>query len=132
MAAIRARERISQINAAAMLGVGERSYKLYETEARELPLAVAMRICERFDVDLKWLVYGDHANADPNTLALIKDAFDEVVDEANRRGKKLTRGMAGEIGKFVCEQCLKNRTIPNQEVGRVFDLIGGSEVNEQR
>lgn len=123
MAAIRAKERISQVSAAAMLGVGERSYKLYETEARELPLAVAMRICERFDVDLKWLVYGNDA-VGPKWLELLKETFDAVADEADRRGRKLVRGPAGEIGKFVFEECQKNGSSPDDEAKRIFDIIG--------
>ena len=63
MAAARAKKQASQVKAAAMLEISDKSYKNYEAEKRELPLAVAVGFCEAFDVELEWLVYGTQANA---------------------------------------------------------------------
>lgn len=52
---LREERHISQGKMAVMLGVGLSSLKNYEAGVRVLPLAVATRFCERFDVPIEYL-----------------------------------------------------------------------------
>ena len=85
MAAARAKKQASQVKAAAMLEISDKSYKNYEAEKRELPLAVAVGFCEAFEVELEWLVYGTQANAGEKTIAVVSETIEALVSEAQAR-----------------------------------------------
>jgi transcriptional regulator with XRE-family HTH domain len=43
---------------AEAFGISDRAYKNYELDIREIPLGLAIAICERHDVSLSWLATG--------------------------------------------------------------------------
>lgn len=127
MAAIRAKEGISQTSAAKMLGIGERSYKNYETESRDLPLAVAIRICERFEVELNWLVFGQESIANAQAVELVGKTIAAVVSEAERRGVKLSPSRAKKFAKHAYTNSIARNSDPADEISVIFDLLSESD-----
>ena len=123
MAAARAKKQASQVKAAAMLEISDKSYKNYEAEKRELPLAVAVGFCEAFEVELEWLVYGTQANAGEKTIAVISETIEALVSEAQARKLVLTPNRAARIGSFIFRNCTQKGTSPKIEAGPIFDIF---------
>ena len=123
MAAIRARKKISQSRAAAMLEIGDRSYKNYETESRDLPLAVAIRLCERFEIELNWLVFGEASPDNPAARAIIGDTVAALMEEMKARSATLSPARAKRIAEHAYANSLTKQTTPAAEISAIFDLL---------
>jgi DNA-binding XRE family transcriptional regulator len=123
MAAARAKKQASQVKAAAMLEIADKSYKNYEAEKRDLPLAVAVNFCEAFDVELEWLVYGTQAHAGEKTISVVAETIEALVSEAQVRKLVLTANRAAKIGSFIFRNCIQKGTSPKTETGPIFDIF---------
>jgi transcriptional regulator with XRE-family HTH domain len=62
--AVRTAHRVSQAKFAAQLEISNAAYKNYETGRRDLPLVVAKRLCDLYQLSLDWLVRGVMWQAD--------------------------------------------------------------------
>jgi DNA-binding XRE family transcriptional regulator len=123
LAAARAKMQASQVKAAARLEISEASYKNYETEKRDLPLAVAVEFCEAFDVDLGWLVYGTQPNAWEKATVTVSETIEALFSEAQKRKLTLSPSRAAKIGAYIHRTCAQNGTSPATEAGPIFDMI---------
>ena len=123
MAAARAKKQVSQVKAAAMLEISDKSYKNYEAEKRELPLAVAIGFCEAFEVELEWLVYGTQANAGEKTIAVVSETIEALVSETQARKLDLSPNRAARIGSLIFRNCAQKGTSPKAEAGPIFDIF---------
>ncbi|HEX7852825.1 MAG TPA: helix-turn-helix transcriptional regulator [Sphingobium sp.] len=120
---VRTKLRFPQSKVAAILGVADRSYKLYEAGSRELPVAVALRFCEAFETDLLWLLTGEFALTKDLASALVAEVFEASQGEAIKRGIMLSPEQAGKLGRFIFTLCITNHSAPKNEVAQVFDLL---------
>jgi DNA-binding XRE family transcriptional regulator len=126
MATTRNQQNVSQVRAAAMLEIADKTYKNYEHEKRDLPLSIAVKFCDRFDVSLEWLVFGQTARSHDRTVTLVKETIEAIYSEALGRKSNLSPGKAAQIGGFIYSNCVQKDTKPTQEAGPVFDLIDGA------
>ncbi len=123
MAAARAKKQASQIKAAAMLEIADKSYKNYEAEKRELPLAVAVDFCEAFEVQLEWLIYGHQADRADRAAGLVAETVEAVFAEAQQRGLTLSPARAGRVAGYIYGNCTQKGTSPKIEAGPIFDMF---------
>lgn len=123
MATTRNQQNISQARAAAMLEIADKTYKNYEHEKRDLPLPIAVKFCDRFDVSLEWLVYGQTSVPHDKTVVLVKETLEAIFREAQSRKSNLSPAKAAQIGGFIFANCVQKGSKPCEESGPVFDLI---------
>ncbi len=123
MAMTRNQRNVSQARAAAMLEIADKTYKNYEHEKRDLPLEIAAKFCDRFEVALEWLVFGQTADSHDAAVALVTDTVEIVFSENQSRRCNLSPAKAAQIGGFIASNSIKKGTKPIDEAGPVFDLI---------
>ena len=123
MAAERARTRVSQAKAAAMLEISDKAYKNYEAEKRELPLSVAVAFCAAFGVTLEWLVLGSQGHSDDRSAALASETVEAITAEAQARKLVLSPARAAKICGYIVRNCLQKGTSAKDEAGPIFDMF---------
>jgi len=70
---------------AAAIDVSDRTYKYYEQEKRELPALAAVKICERFNINLEWLLTGKGRELKSDDPHLSEVCSYAVMTEHNAR-----------------------------------------------
>ncbi|TPE58544.1 helix-turn-helix transcriptional regulator [Sandaracinobacter neustonicus] len=122
LASARANKQVSQVKAAAMLEISDKTYKNYELEKREIPLSTAIVFCEAFEVDLEWLV-GLQANAGEKSVALVSETIEALFSEAQERKLSLSPNRAAKIGTYIFRNSTQKGTSPQAEAGPIFDML---------
>jgi DNA-binding XRE family transcriptional regulator len=120
---MRSRLGYPQSKVAAVLGIADRSYKNYETEKRELPLAIAVAFCEKFNVNLQWLISGEESLNLADANRLYDDCVLTVLDELESRKLTVSNARIAKTCAYLARQCLEKGTEPKSEIGAVMELI---------
>jgi DNA-binding XRE family transcriptional regulator len=120
---VRSRLGYPQSKIAAALGIADRSYKNYETGKRELPLSTAVAICNKFNVDLNWLVFGEVSLSRADASKLFEVCVSTVLNEAGARNISLSTPKIAKMCAYLASQCLAKGTEPKDEIGAVMELI---------
>lgn len=123
LAAARAHKQVSQVKAAAMLQISDKTFKNYEAEKREIPLSTAVAFCEAFEVELEWLVLGTQASASGQTVNLVAETIEALVSEALERKLALSPNRAAKIGGYIFRNSTQKATSPKTEAGPIFDML---------
>ena len=123
MAAARNERHFSQVKAAARLEISDKAYKNYETEKREMPLSVAVKFCEAFDVQLDWLVRGSRSMTTDKFTELAEQTIEAIFTEERERRLALTPSRAAKIGSYILRNCSEKGTTARDEVGPIFDML---------
>ena len=112
-----------QSKIAAILGIADRSYKNYELEKRELPLAIAVKFCESFEVDLPWLIYGVATPYPKNSVRLVGETVKAVCEFDRSSQKDFTIAELEKFGNYIFEQSIIKGTSPKDEAKQFFSVI---------
>lgn len=123
LAAARAKKQASQVKAAAMVEISDKTYKNYEADKREIPLSTAVAFCEAFEVELDWLVFGDQENAHEKTAALVSEIIEALNAAAQDRNLALSPIRAGKLGGLIFRNCADKGTSPKVEAGLILDAF---------
>jgi DNA-binding XRE family transcriptional regulator len=120
---MRSRLGYPQSKVAAVLGIADRSYKNYETEKRELPLAIAVAFCESFNINLQWLITGEESLNVADANRLYDDCVLTVLDELENRKLTIPHAKIAKICAYLARQCFEKNTEPKSEIDAVLELI---------
>ncbi|PTQ72749.1 helix-turn-helix domain-containing protein [Celeribacter persicus] len=119
----------SQGKFAAMLELSDRAYKNYELGKREPPLAVAALFSSKFNVDLRWLVFGEEPQ--PQDIELIELAAQTsdatYAISANSGQPPLGEKTYGKFFRYVLKQCFSKGSSPSEEAKAVYELMRGED-----
>ncbi|SEK52000.1 Helix-turn-helix [Roseovarius nanhaiticus] len=119
----------SQAKLAAMLELSDRAYKNYELGKREAPLSVIAEFSSKFNVDLRWLVFGsDRQSFDTALVELACETSAITFSMAISESKAiLTDKKYDKFYRYVLDQCMIKGTSPEHEAKAVFDLMRGDD-----
>lgn len=112
-----------QSKMAAILGIADKSYKNYELEKRELPLSVAIKFCDEFDVNLMWLVYGVPVPDGEKSAKLAGDTAKVVFEHLEMLEKSFSSTEIQKFTQYIFEQSLSKGTSPESEAKLFFSAI---------
>lgn len=120
---IRRSNNLTQPVMAACIDVSDRTYKYYEQEKRELPAIAAVKISERFGVNLDWLLTGrGNVNKSDNPELEAASAV-AVMKESEARKTGLSIEKLGNVIWFVAEQASQTGKSPAEIAQRYFDTL---------
>lgn len=123
MLAIRKREGFTQSVMAAKLDISDRAYNYYEQEKRELPISVAARFCNLFEVNIEWLLVGATRNIDGTQLDIVAASVSAVLTENAKRETKLSNEKLGQFVSNVFDRCKDGTAVPSEIAQKLFGLL---------
>jgi len=124
MLSVRTKLGYPQRKIAAILGIADKSYKNYEHEKRELPLSIAVKFCDAFDVNLPWLVYGLTSPGPQESAELAGEAAKAVFEFVGAHKKTYSSSEVQKYVNFIFEQSVSKSTSPQEEAKLFFSAIG--------
>lgn len=80
---------LNQIPFAEKLGVSQSAYKNYEREATDLPINVAIKLCQEYRVSAEWLLLG--------RAGMNEQMSDEIIEKAVITTRKFLKDNGFEI-----------------------------------
>jgi transcriptional regulator with XRE-family HTH domain len=118
----------SQSKIAAALSISDRSYKNYEADKTDLPLATALNFCKIFSVDLNWLIQGRASLTQEKAGQIFEDCTYEILRELERRritipSIDVSTYRIAKACAYLANQCIEKGTKPSDEASAVMDLI---------
>jgi DNA-binding XRE family transcriptional regulator len=120
---VRSRLGYPQSKMAAALGIADRSYKHYEAGTRDLPLPIAVKFCDVFDIDLQWLVFGEHAFDPEKSSQIFEKCILAVLNESDRRKLSLPNEKVAKTTAYIASQCLAKCTDPEVETAAFMEIM---------
>ncbi len=123
MLSVRKRLNYTQSVMAAKLDISDRAYTNYEQEKRELPAAVAVRFCDLFSTDLKWLLTGDARSFSAAQLKILVDTVVAVLNENSLSKKEYSFENLGLFVSNAFERCEDGQNSPQDEVRKLFKMV---------
>ena len=111
-----------QSKMAVILEIADKTYKNYEQEKREIPLSVAVNFCEKFNVDLHWLIYGEEKaqQLQIDYLSSLIRAFFEHGQLETKTSEEIEK-----YARYICTQLLAKKTEPVDEAREFFLMLNG-------
>lgn len=119
---VRNKHGLTQPVLAAVIDVSDRTYKYYEQEKRELPALAAVKICERFDMNLEWLLTGK-GPVEKSDVRLSQICSFAVLNEKTQRKLDLTDEKTSKIIGFVEEQASQSNETAAEIAKKYFDTL---------
>lgn len=123
MLAIRKREGFTQSVMAAKLDISDRAYNYYEQEKRELPISVATRFCNLFEISIEWLLVGDTGSIADTQLDIVAASVSAVLTENSKRGTNLSNDKLGQFVANVFDRCRDGTAVPSEVATKLFGLL---------
>lgn len=125
---IRTKFGYSQSKIAAALSISDRSYKNYEADKTDLPLATALNFCKIFNVDLNWLIEGRTALTQEKAGQIFEECVFEILCELERRHLSIpsidiSTSRIAKACVYLANQCIEKEARPEDEVSAVMELI---------
>ncbi len=120
---VRNKRELTQPVLAAVIDVSDRTYKYYEQEKRELPALAAVKICERFNINLEWLLTGKGKEVKSDDPRLSETCSYAVMTEHKARGANLPIEKLSKIIGFVAEQASQTDDLPAEIAKKYFDTL---------
>lgn len=117
---VRMRLGYPQSKMAVKLGIADRSYKNYELGKRDLPIPIAVKFCELFDVDLSWLIYGNSKEISDDTLNRVAHTVAAVTQYYMDDPRGFDSEQAGKEGAYIFKQSVQKRSHPQNEAEDYF------------
>lgn len=105
------------------LDISLKSYWNYESGVRELPTAIAVRFCQRYDADLTWLVTGNRENRPHQIADRLEVVLTEMIKRCQYRGIALTPRVASRIGRALFENGDDGGQKLTEQVDRYLDKV---------
>lgn len=107
LSSIRKETGLSQAAFGAEFGLSDRAYKNYELGIRELPLAVALGISEKCDVNIAWLLTGEGAQSTPAVRDAVKAAVIAVREHFISEGETPNPDYESDVVQYVFDELLR-------------------------
>jgi len=107
LSAIRKATGLSQAAFGAEFGLSDRAYKNYELGIRELPLAVALGIADKYDVNIAWLLTGEGARTGPEMRDALKAAVIAVREHFIEEGQTPSPDYESDVVQYVFDEILR-------------------------
>lgn len=108
---------------AAAIDVSDRTYKYYEQEKRELPALAAIKICERFNINIEWLLTGKGRELKSDGPHLSEICSYAVMTEHKAHEVNLPIEKISKIIGFVVEQASQTNVPPAEIAKKYFDTL---------
>lgn len=108
---------------AAAIDVSDRTYKYYEQEKRELPALAAVKISDRFNVSLEWLLTGNGPILKGDNPALAEACSLAVLVEHDKRQLNLPFEKLSKIIGFVADRASQTGEHPTELAQKYFDTL---------
>ncbi|MEY8098293.1 helix-turn-helix domain-containing protein [Falsihalocynthiibacter sp. S25ZX9] len=119
---VRNKHGLTQPVLAAVIDVSDRTYKYYEQEKRELPALAAVKICERFNMNLEWLLTGK-GPVEKSEKRLSQICSFAVLNERTQRKLDLSDEKTSKIVGFVEEQASQSSEPAAEIAKKYFDTL---------
>ena len=120
---VRKNNDLTQPVMAAAIDVSDRTYKYYEQEKRELPALAAVKISDRFNINLEWLLTGNGQVLKGDNPALAEVCSLAVLNEHNSRQSNLPFEKLSKIIGFVAERASQTGEHPTELAQKYFDTL---------
>ena len=124
MLSVRTKLGLSQKKVADILDIAGKSYNNYEHEKRELPLSIAVKFCDAFDVNFPWLIYGLAAPDPQESAELCGEAAKAVYEFVVAHEKTYSSTEVKKFVRYIIEQSISKGTSPRDEAALFFSAIG--------
>jgi transcriptional regulator with XRE-family HTH domain len=113
---VRRRTGLSQSDFAKSVHVIPRSYRNYEAAVRDVPLALAINVHRKFDVDLSWLLLGEAPSVTLPAPAVYKKIFLAMEDFQETRVVKFSAEKKAKLISFLVGQFASGREMTDAEI----------------
>lgn len=123
LSSIRKATKLSQAAFGAELGLSDRAYKNYELGIRELPLATALSISEKFEVNIAWLLTGDGAPSAPEERDAIKAAVIAVREYFIAEGETPSPDYESDVVQYVYDEILREGGLNRPRLDAYFKTL---------
>ncbi len=120
---IRKKHGFTQSVMAAKLDIADRTYKFYELGRRELPVATAVRFCQLFEVDIRWLLLGDGHPAELHLPSVVEEAALAVLNECSDMEPPLSNKKIAQLTGYVAEQSVQKGNPASEEAAAVIRIM---------
>ncbi len=117
---IRTKLNYPQSRVAAQLDIADRSYKNYELGKRDLPIHVALKFCELYEVDLNWLVYGKTADTNEAILQRVGETVEAISSHYMQNQDDYSPEKSYKVGAYIFKQSAEKGTKPKLEAKEYF------------
>lgn len=123
MLSVRTKLSYPQSKMAAILNIADKSYKNYELEKTELPLSVAVKFCDEFEVDLMWLIYGSNQLSTNLSAKLAGDTVKALLELIDKEVLAVTPEKFGKYAEYIFNQSVAKGTSPIDEAKQFFTVV---------
>lgn len=112
---------MTQIPFAKLLGVSQSAYKNYEREATDLPISLAVKLCQEYDLSAEWFLLGRSGMTAKMTDDIIESAVvvtrefltEHRLDVPPEKEAKIVRYLirkmsdTGKLNPAECEEIIR-------------------------
>jgi transcriptional regulator with XRE-family HTH domain len=114
---------MSQAAFGAELGLSDRAYKNYELGIRDLPLAVALGISEKYDANIAWLLTGDGARSGLKIRDALKAAVIAVREHFIAEGETPSPDYESDVVQYVFDEILREGGLNSSRIDAYFKTL---------
>lgn len=123
LSSIRKATKLSQAAFGAELGLSDRAYKNYELGIRELPLAVALSISDKFDVNIAWLLTGDSAPSPAEAGDAVEAAVTAVREHFLLEGFTPSPEHEATVVRYIFDEILREGGLNRSRLDAYFRTL---------
>jgi len=114
---------MSQAVFGADLGLSDRAYKNYELGIRDLPLAVALAISEKYGVNIAWLLTGDGAKSGLEVRDALKAAVVAVREHFIAENETPSPDYESNVVQYVFDEILREGGLNSPRMDAYFKTL---------
>lgn len=120
---IRRNAQLTQAAMATRLGLSHRAYKNYESGKRDLPITVAITVCEQFATDLSYLISGKESLGLNECLNVLQDVVEAVLTEAESLDTPLSPAKTANLCALAFKLTMQTETKTTIDIRPILAML---------